>query len=106
MSKIQEIMPQFYCQGEQKQSSTPKFNQELNCQNIVKQESSKIANTLFSSSTQESGKIVNVFLHTQQESSKTTVAREGSIKIELNILTPKSLRSRMSIKSWSALPYC
>ena len=46
---------------------------------------------------------------TKQESSKifyflfipsmTTVAREGSIKIETRVLTPKSLRSRISSKS-------
>ena len=50
-------------------------NLEFNCQNSFKQESSK--NVLY-------------FHHTKQESSKTTVAGEGSIKIEMQVLTPKS----------------
>ena len=52
---------------------------------------------------QESSKIFNLFLHTKQESSKTKVAREGSIKIETRVLTPKSSRSRISSKSCSSL---
>ena len=42
-------------------------------------------------------------LHTKQDSSKTTVARGGSIKIETRVLTPKSSRSRFSSKSCSSL---
>ena len=73
-------------------------NQEFNSQNIFKRESSKIVDTyLFPS------KIVNFFLHTKQESSKTTVANEGSIKIDRRVLTPKSSRSRISSKSCSSL---
>ena len=52
---------------------------------------------------QESSKISKIFLHTKQESSKTKVAREGSIKIETRVLTPKSSRSRFSSKSCSSL---
>ena len=63
------------------------FNQNIN-QNIFKRESSKIN---------------NFFLHTKQESSKTTFANEGSIKIETRVVTPKSSRSRISSKSFSSL---
>jgi hypothetical protein len=54
-------------------------------------------------SKQESSKIVNFFLHTKQESIKTTVANESSIKIKPRVLTPKSSRSRISSKSCSSL---
>ena len=40
-------------------------------------------------------------IHTKKESSKTKVAREGLIKIETIVLTPKSSRSRISSKSCS-----
>jgi hypothetical protein len=54
-------------------------------------------------SKQESSKIFKKFLHTKQESSNTTVAREGSIKIKTRVLAPKSLRSRISSKPCSSL---
>jgi hypothetical protein len=45
-------------------------------------------------------------LPTKQESSKTTAAREGSIKNETRVLTPKSLRSRISSKVCVQWPWC
>ena len=48
---------------------------------------------------QQSSKNVNYFLHTKQESSKTTIARKDSIKIKTRICTPTSVRSRISSKS-------
>jgi hypothetical protein len=40
---------------------------------------------------QESSKIFKIFLHIKQESSKTTDAREGSIKINTRVLTPSKI---------------
>ena len=81
------------------------FNQEFDCQNIFKRESSKIANTYFFPSKNQA-RLSIFLLHTKQESSKTTVAHEGSIKIETRGLTPKSSRSRISSKSCSSLLPC
>jgi hypothetical protein len=45
---------------------------------------------------QDSNRDYKYLFISKQESSKTKVAREGSTKIETRVLTPKSLRSRIS----------
>ena len=124
-------MPRFNCQGEQHTPSTPKstliFKKILGLHTLLNHVSllnfvkppryvqsrvqlSKYLQARIKQdcqylflSKQESSKIVNLFLHTKQESSKTTIANEGSIKIETRILIPKSSRSRISSKSCSSL---
>ena len=60
------------------------LNQELNLQNIFKQDWQYIFLL-----EQESSKNVNSFLYNKQESSKSTAARKDSLKIETRLLTTK-----------------
>jgi hypothetical protein len=71
---------------------------------IFKQKSNKIANTFFIPGKNQA-RLSILFLHTKQQSSKTPVANEHSIKTKTRVLTLKSLRLRKSSKSCSSLSH-